>query len=272
MTPADGGAGDPAEAVVRAALMPPLAAVTVVVGHYGSGKTNLALNLAYDAVAAGVRVTLADLDVVNPYFRSSDYRVQLEAAGIRVIAPVLAGTALDTPSVSGTLVAAIDEVDAAARRQAAELAGGALPDVEPELPPSVLIIDAGGDDVGATALGRFSERIAAAPHTVIGVANRYRNLTQEPAEAAAVLREIEGASGLSVAGIVNNSHLKADTSAETVIAAIPFGERVADELELPLLRVAAPISVVPPILAALRGSSSADKLYPVRVYMRTPWE
>ena len=80
-----------------------LAPVVVVVGHYGVGKTNFALNLALDAAAAGRAVTLADMDVVNPYFRSSEYAAVLDAAGVRLVAPVFAGagTSLDVPSLTG---------------------------------------------------------------------------------------------------------------------------------------------------------------------------
>ena len=87
-----------------------LAPVTVVVGHYGVGKTNFALNLALDAAAAGYEVTLADMDVVNPYFRSSEYASLLEEAGVRLIAPVFggAGTSLDVPSLTGAVVPAIE--------------------------------------------------------------------------------------------------------------------------------------------------------------------
>ena len=93
----------------QAARLPfPLAPVTVVTGHYGVGKTNFALNLALDAAAAGYRATLADMDVVNPYFRSNEYRDLLEEAGVRLIAPVFghAGTSLDVPSVTGELAVA----------------------------------------------------------------------------------------------------------------------------------------------------------------------
>ena len=81
----------------------PLEPVVVVTGHYGVGKTNFALNLALDAAAAGYRATLADMDVVNPYFRSNEYRDLLEGAGVRLIAPVFGhtGTSLDVPSVTG---------------------------------------------------------------------------------------------------------------------------------------------------------------------------
>ena len=82
--------------------------VTVITGHYGVGKTNLAINLALDARYAGMEVRVADLDIVNPYFRSSDYRRLLEDAGVQVIAPRYAGTTLDAPAISGQVSAALD--------------------------------------------------------------------------------------------------------------------------------------------------------------------
>ncbi len=114
----------------------PLAPITVIVGHYGVGKTNFSISLALDAVAQGWEVTLVDLDVVNPYFRSSDYRELLEEAGVRVVSPVFAGTTLDSPSLSGAVYTAIED---AIRQGTGER--------------KRVIVDAGGDDVGATALG-----------------------------------------------------------------------------------------------------------------------
>ena len=158
----------------QAARLPfPLAPVTVVTGHYGVGKTNFALNLALDAAAAGYRVTLADMDVVNPYFRSNEYRDLLEEAGVRLIAPVFghAGTSLDVPSVTGELAVAAAEA------------------YRDETGRTVVIVDAGGDDVGATALARFAPALAAGPYAMLYVVNAFRNLTQTSADAVAVLRD-----------------------------------------------------------------------------------
>ena len=175
----------------QAARLPfPLAPVTVVTGHYGVGKTNFALNLALDAAAAGYRATLADMDVVNPYFRSNEYRDLLEEAGVRLIAPVFghAGTSLDVPSVTGELAVAAAEA------------------YRDETGRTVVIVDAGGDDVGATALARFAPALAAGPYAMLYVVNAFRNLTQEPADAVAVLREIEAKSHLAATAVVGNSH------------------------------------------------------------------
>ena len=164
-----------------------LKAVTVITGHYGVGKTNLAINLALDARYAGLEVRVADLDVVNPYFRSSDYRDLLEDAGVQVIAPRYAGTTLDAPAISGQVSAALDW----ARGERGRL----------------LLVDAGGDDAGATALGRFASGIAEGDYDLLYVVNRSRNLTHDPAEALCVLREIEAASRLHATAVANNTHL-----------------------------------------------------------------
>ncbi len=228
-----------------------LAPVTVVLGHYGVGKTNLSINLALDAAAGGREVTLVDLDVVNPYFRSSDYRELLEDAGVRVVSPMFAGTTLDSPSLSGAVYAVIED----ALRQAR----------------ACVIIDAGGDDVGATALGRFSPRIVAQEHEVLYVVNRYRNLTQTPDEAASLLAEIEAKAGLAATGIVNNSHLKQDTTADTVAGSVTFATEVSARLELPIVCTAVPKEIVDQKNGGFSESAAIQNVYPVQVYVRTPW-
>lgn len=235
----------------------PLALVTVVVGHYGVGKTNLSLNLALDAAAAGAEVVLADLDVVNPYFRSSDYRSLLEERGVRVVAPVFAGSTLDSPSISGQVTTVIEWAQAQPGDSGRE---------------RLLIVDAGGDDVGATALGRFARFIQQGPHALLYVVNRSRNLTQDPAEAVEVLREIEAKARLSATGIVNNTHLKQDTDEDTVVAGEAFARAVAEQAGLPLLCTTIPEALADRKSTRIGPNDGSRTLYPVQVYVRTPWE
>ena len=101
--------------------------LTIIYGHYGCGKTNLSINLALDLARQGKRVTLVDLDIVNPYFRSSDYTPMLQEKGIKVVAPQFAGTNLDLPSLSAEIYAAFDTSS------------------------GYVIVDVGGDDAGAYA-------------------------------------------------------------------------------------------------------------------------
>lgn len=186
--------------------------ITILCGHYGCGKTNLALNLALEEAPC----TLADLDIVNPYFRSSEYEALLAQNGVRLIKPVFAGTTLDTPTLSPALFSIFDE--AAGR----------------------VLIDAGGDDAGVTALGGLSSQLEACGYEMIYVINRNRALSQTPEDAAGLLKEIETASRLKATGIVNNTHLGVETDLETVLEGLPFAQKTAELCNLPLLYSTAP--------------------------------
>ncbi len=229
--------------VLPKGLVEALCPVTVVVGHYGTGKTNFCMNLAVDAACAGRAVTVIDLDVVNPYFRASEQRELLESHGIRLVAPVFAerGTSLDVPSLTGQIAPAID----AAREG------------------DLVLIDAGGDDVGATALGRFARAIQQKDHAVLYVANRFRNLVQDFDDAVENLREIEAASRLRVTALVNNSHLKAATTAAAVEQGIEYAEELCTLANIPLV-----CTTVPKNIAA----TADDTLYPIECFIKNPWE
>ncbi len=222
--------------------------MTVITGHYGVGKTNLAINLALDARYAGMGVRVADLDIVNPYFRSSDYRCLLEDAGVQAIAPRYAGTTLDAPAISGQVSAALDW----ARGERGRL----------------LIVDAGGDDAGATALGRFAGGIAEGDYDLLYVVNRSRNLTHdahEAHEALSVLREIEAASHLHATAVANNTHLADFTDGEVLSRGVGFAQEVAALAGLPLA-----FSAVPRCM--FEDADIPGVRYPVSVYVRKPWE
>lgn len=192
--------------------------ITVVCGHYGSGKTNFSLNLAMDMAKknSSKNITLVDLDIVNPYFRSSDYRELLENSGIHVIAPKYAGTNLDTPALSAEIDSVFCNDD------------------------TNVIFDVGGDDAGAFALGRYSDKIKQEKYSFIYLVNRYRNLTSTPEASVEILGEIMCACGLMSSYIVNNSHLQWETTPETITDALSYGEKIADIVNVPLLCTTAP--------------------------------
>ncbi len=275
--PAAGGAGEAGEAGAASErfdvrTLPP---VVVISGHYGVGKTNLALNLALDARAAGREVALADLDVVNPYFRSSDYGGLLADAGVKLIAPAFAGTTLDSPGITGKVLTAVEWAREGAAEPAGEtvqdptggaelgaLASGSAPAAAS---PRLLIIDAGGDDVGATVLGRFAGAIAAGPYAMLQVVNRSRNLTHAPSEALSVLREVERASKLAVTAIANNTHLADQTTPEVLAAGFSFSREVAKLAGVPLAFTTVDAS-------CNSRAQSLGVVYPVRILVRKPWE
>lgn len=230
----------------RRDTLPAVRPLTIVTGHYGCGKTNLSINLALDLASRHAEVTLVDLDIVNPYFRSSDYAGMLTARGIEVVSPTFAGTTTDVPSLSAAVYAAFES-------------------------PGPVVLDAGGDDVGATALGRFASRVRSTDHDLLYVVNRYRNLTQTPEEAAALLHEIEAASHLEATGVVNNSHLREETTLATVLDSMQFAHDTAALLALPLVCTTVPRRLMPEI-PATPGAERIENPYPVEVYVRTPWE
>ncbi|EOS52645.1 hypothetical protein [Adlercreutzia caecimuris] len=254
-----------------------LAPVTVVVGHYGVGKTNFALNLALDAAAAGYEVTLADMDVVNPYFRSSEYASLLEEAGVRLIAPVFggAGTSLDVPSLTGAVVPAIEAAYAEDAERALGGASGAAATVARDVHLSVagkaVVIDAGGDDVGATALARFAPAIRAGRHEVLYVVNARRNLTQTADEAAAVLGEIEETCGLAATAVVNNTHLQGETTLGHITESVPFAQTVARKAGVPVACTTVPKSAIRRESDPAAALSKLPSSYPVEVLVAPPW-
>ncbi|MCI8648985.1 MAG: ParA family protein [Anaerotruncus sp.] len=218
--------------------------IIVVVGHYGSGKTNLAVNLAIDYRNAGKEVVLADLDIVNPYFRSADFAELLKQQGIELVAPVYAGTNLDIPAVTARLDSLLDT-------------------------DKQVIIDVGGDDAGAAALGRYSALIAQAGGCeMLYVLNGYRYLTRTAEQAEQILLEIQQASRLSVSGVVNNSNLAKATTVQDILNTIPFAQQTAEHIGVPLLFTA----VSRPLVSETARCLPEDTIYPVDIYIKKPWE
>ncbi|HEX3038108.1 MAG TPA: hypothetical protein VHO94_03845 [Oscillospiraceae bacterium] len=225
--------------------MPNLKRITIVCGHYGCGKTNLSINLAIDCAKAGNTVTLVDLDLVNPYFRSSEYEDVLKKNQVKLIAPVYANTTLDLPMLPAELNSIFASSD------------------------DHIILDVGGDDVGSTVLGTISSKIREAEYDMFYVVNRYRALTTTAEEAAELLKEIEAASRLKATAVVNNSHLKHLTTAQDILNSAEFAKNAAEMLNLPLLFTTVPKQIGSQQIQTL---SKIPNLYPIEIYVRSPWE
>lgn len=168
--------------------------LTLFAGHYGSGKTNIAVNYALQLAREGRKVCIADLDIVNPYFRTKDSAKELEAAGVDLISPQFANSNVDLPALPAEAYRLVED-----RR-------------------SYGVMDIGGDDRGAYALGRYAPFITKENNfRMVYVANCYRALTRTAQEAMEVMGEIEAACGLRFTDIVNNSHLGNFTDVQTVL-------------------------------------------------------
>ena len=185
--------------------------LTLFAGHYGSGKTNIAVNYALQLAKEGKQVCIADLDIVNPYFRTADSAAKLKAAGVTLVSPQFANTNVDLPALPAEAYRLVQDTE------------------------SYGIMDIGGDDRGAYALGRYVPFIKEENnYRMIFVANLYRPLTRTPEEALEVLREIEAACGLRFTDIVNNSHLGEFTDLQTVLDSQDYIARLSGLSGLPV--------------------------------------
>ena len=186
--------------------------ITVFSGHYGSGKTNDALSVALGLARSGQSVTVADLDIVNPYFRTKDSARELEKAGIELICSDYANTNVDIPALPQSMYAITDD---RSRK---------------------VVVDLGGDDRGALALGRLAPAMLEEnDFDLFAVINMFRPLTKTAEETVGVMKEIEAASGLRFTGLVNNSNLGEETTPETVLSSLPYAEETARLTGLPIV-------------------------------------
>ena len=186
--------------------------VTLFAGHYGSGKTNIAVNFALKMVNDGFKVKIADLDIVNPYFRTKDSAERLQKADIELISPNFANTNVDLPALPQQAYKLVQQKDFNA------------------------VLDIGGDDRGAYALGRYAPYILEEnDYEMIFVANFFRPLTQTPQDALEVMREIEGACGIKFTAIINNSNLGKLTKANDVNSTVSKANELSKLSNLPVI-------------------------------------
>ena len=186
--------------------------LTLFAGHYGSGKTNLAVNFAKAIKKAGHPVKIADLDVVNPYFRSKDSQKELEDQGIQLISSVFANSNVDLPALPQEVYSIVQRKDCYA------------------------VIDVGGDDRGAYALGRYTPYILEEnDYEMIFVANFFRPLTRTAQEAFEVMQEIQLACKINLTAIINNSNLGKDTTAQSVLSTTEQAQQLSKLSGLPII-------------------------------------
>lgn len=214
--------------------------ITIVCGHYGSGKTNLSVNLALAAAAAHPQVAVADLDIVNPYFRTADFGALFASSGIQLIAPAFANSNLDIPAIPAAL-------------------GGTIGDSR-----RYLIIDVGGDDDGAVALGGFSKKLAETGYDLLYVINRSRYMEECQEEEIDLIRSVERCSRLSVTRLVNNTNLGPETTPELIRESGRYLEEISRKTGIPVGFTAAEKRLCPQL-------GEIGNLFPVEVYVKTIW-
>jgi hypothetical protein len=215
----------------------------IITGHYGSGKTEFAVNYAFGLAKTGKKTAIVDLDIVNPYFRSREIEPQLAEKGIRVISSSIKGISGDLPALSPEIYSALQDAS------------------------YEVVLDVGGDKVGARALGRYHEYFDKEPYDMFFVLNANRHQTSTVDGAISYLRSIEDSSMQKVTALVNNTHLCGYTTLEDIMKGQKLCEDVSKILGLPIKYVVVEKKFVDALPRGLQG-----EVLPIDIYMKKPWE
>ncbi len=215
----------------------------IVTGHYGSGKTEFAVNLAIDLKKTNEKVSIADLDIVNTYFRSRERSEFLESMGIHVCDSSIKASTLDLPAVPAEVMGIIQDKSGKA------------------------VLDIGGDAVGARVLARFAEHVKKAEHDLLFVINANRPETQNADDVITYIRAIEETSGLKMTGLVNTTHLLKATSIEDVTRGHNLSKEVSDLTGIPIIYEVA----IENVASQIEDKDIKEKLFPIKLYMREDW-
>lgn len=218
--------------------------VTIIVGHFGSGKTEIAVNGALQLADEGTPVALVDLDVVKPYFRSRVTRAVMAEHGVVLVVPTGENIHADLPIIVPQIRSLLHE---SSRK---------------------LLFDVGGDDTGARALGSLADAIPRGETEHLLVLNFRRPFTETPEAAEAMVREIEAAARLPVTGVISNTHLMGETTEEIVVEGYRLAKQTAERVGVPVVAVVAERSLASRLDAAQFGCP----LMPLTRLLRPPFE
>ena len=216
--------------------------IQIITGHYGSGKTEYAVNLALHLAQERENVTLADLDIVNPYFRSYEQAKRLEDAGIRVIVTSCGGIA-DIPAINPEVMSVFQQ----------EKWTG--------------VLDIGGDPIGARVLARFAPQLKTSDFDLLFVLNANRPETKDVESALQYMQGIEAECRQKVTGIVNNTHLCGETTAEEILKGARLAQELSERTSLPVIHHAVQRKFVEQVQDKL-----SEPVLPMNIYMKKPWE
>lgn len=222
--------------------------IIVIVGGYGSGKSEVSVNLARFLVTGQVEpaqtVYIVDLDIVNPYFRSREAAVELEKLGIRTVNPKGAQFYADLPIVVPEIKGAIEQKD------------------------GIIVLDVGGDDVGARVLGSLAGAFEPGEYEMLMVLNANRPFTSTVDGSIKVMREIEQSSRLKFTGLISNTHLMDHTTAETIRDGLAQAQSISKKTALPVLFM----SATDEVLDMLEGESVGVPVLRLNRSLLKPWE
>ena len=224
------------------------AKITIFAGHFGSGKTNLAVNYSFWLKKHSEEVILCDLDIVNPYFRTVDAKEALERQGIELISSRFANSNVDAPALPAEVQQIFDR------------------------PNATSVIDLGGDDRGALALGRYAKRLRGENHEMLLVVNPYRPLTGTEADLEEIVREIETAARVPFTGIVNNANLGAETTLEDVEKSLVFVQKASQQLGLPIKMTAVNRRLLTAAGKPPKALLQSGEVFPMDIMEKAKWK
>lgn len=217
--------------------------LVIVIGHYGSGKSEFSVNYAVRLKEHFENVSIADLDIVNPYFRSREKREFFEQLGVKVFDSSIRNTAIDIPALPAQLMGVILNPDERS------------------------ILDVGGDPVGARVLARYAEQVKNTEYDMFFVINGNRPETSTVEGALKYLNMIEETSKLKVTGLINNTHMLKDTTVEDVEFGHELTKKISWETDIPIRYEA----VIKKTAENIKNSEILEKLFPINLYMREEW-
>lgn len=216
--------------------------IRIIIGHYGSGKSEFSVNYAVKLAEKGRKVALADLDIVNMYFRSREKAKEMEKLGVKVIASQINTPAVEVPSISAEVYAPLQDES------------------------YDFVIDVGGDQVGARALGRYVNYFKEGEYDMFFILNANRPETQSAEKAYEYMVKIQDVSRAKITGIVNNTHLLKATTVEDVLR----GQELAMELKsitgIPIRYISVLEDLVPQLPKDLEG-----EILPIKLFLRDDW-
>ena len=218
--------------------------IVAIVGNYGSGKTEVAINLAVNRKRSGMEVRIADLDIVNPYFRTREARNALEALGVTVVLPPQEYMQADLPILSPTIAGMI-------RR-----------------PDGLTLLDVGGDDAGATVLAALGDAFAGIDVRMLQVVNPLRPQTATVEGCLKIKDEIEAAAKLTITGLIGNANLIDETGTQQIYEGYDFLQQVSAASGLPL----AFITIAQELLVAIDVQQFACPVLPIARQLVPPWK
>jgi hypothetical protein len=217
--------------------------INIFTGHFGSGKTEVAVNYALQLSKIFTNTAIVDFDIVNPYFRTADVREELEQNGLRVITPPYANTNVDVPALPAEINSLFDRKEYRA------------------------VFDVGGDDIGAKAISRYREEILGDDWEIFFVINTKRPMTDTPGKIEAIIHEVEDSSRLKITSLVNNTNLLENTMLEDIIEGHNLIERVSKKLDIPI----AFVSGFDNVISKLKDKTDMELLF-MKKLIKLPWE